>query len=283
MASAPFADLELARRLEALVAEEMRRFVHAARSKDPLSAAESLEVAGGVAIFVADGSAVNMAVGLGFERPVIEDHIDAIERFYRERGSEPTMAVCPLAHPTLTESLGLCGWVVDYYENLLIRDLAQPIDQTSVQGVAIIEVESAEEADVWTAVAATGFSAPLDPSPEQLYLCGLVAARPGTRLFLALVDGHPAGTGELFVSNGVGWLSADATLPQFRGRGVQTALQSHRLAVARAGGCDMAVSESLPGGVSQRNMQRHGFEVAYTRPTFVAPARQGGLGAASGE
>lgn len=272
MTAAPFADLELARRLEALVAEEMRRFVHAARSKDPSCGAECLEVAGGVAVFVAEGSPVNMAVALGFERPVIDDHIEAIERFYIERGSEPTMSVCPLAHPTLTESLGHRGWVVDYYENLLVRDLLARIDIAPPGDVTIIEVECVEEADVWTAVAATAFSAPLDPSPEQMYLCGLVAARSGTRLFLALVDGHPAGTGELFVSNGVGWLSADATLPQFRGRGVQTALQSHRLTAARASGCEFAVSESLPGGVSQRNMQRHGFEVAYTRPTFVAPA-----------
>ena len=39
---------------------------------------------------------------------------------------------------------------------------------------------------------------------------------------------------------------------------------------ARAG-CDLAVTESAPGSASQRNMERLGFRIAYTRVDLVAP------------
>jgi GNAT superfamily N-acetyltransferase len=103
-----------------------------------------------------------------------------------------------------------------------------------------------------------------------------VAARPEALLLLAYVDGKPAGTGELVCEDSVAWLSADATLPQFRGRGVQTALQRERLRIAAKEGCELAVTESTPGSASQRNMHRHGFVVLYTRVDLIGPASVSG-------
>lgn len=58
------------------------------------------------------------------------------------------------------------------------------------------------------------------------------------QVFLTRIDGVPAGTGALFVSNGTGWCDWGATAPAFRGRGVQLALLRHRLAMADALGLD---------------------------------------------
>jgi GNAT superfamily N-acetyltransferase len=98
----------------------------------------------------------------------------------------------------------------------------------------------------------------------------IVTHRPGTRLYTAFVDGVAAGAGELFVEADVAWLSADATLPAYRCRGVQTALQRHRIAVAADEGCRFVVSEATPGSASQRNMERLGLRVAYTRVDMVS-------------
>jgi hypothetical protein len=43
-----------------------------------------------------------------------------------------------------------------------------------------------------------------------------------------------------------------------------------RLNEAIAQGCDMATASTLPGGVSQRNYERAGVEVVYTKVTLVA-------------
>jgi GNAT superfamily N-acetyltransferase len=64
-----------------------------------------------------------------------------------------------------------------------------------------------------------------------------------------------------------------ATLPELRGRGVQGALISHRLARASELGCHLAVSNTVPGNRSGLNLQRHGFHVAFTMAHLVRPAR----------
>jgi GNAT superfamily N-acetyltransferase len=51
----------------------------------------------------------------------------------------------------------------------------------------------------------------------------------------------------------------------FRRRGIQGALIRARLERARELGCDVATSGTLPGTASRRNMERHGFHVAYPK------------------
>jgi hypothetical protein len=46
-------------------------------------------------------------------------------------------------------------------------------------------------------------------------------------------------------------------------------LLSARLAAATAAGCDIAVVTTLPASKSQRNVQRQGFDLLYTRATLV--------------
>jgi GNAT superfamily N-acetyltransferase len=64
-------------------------------------------------------------------------------------------------------------------------------------------------------------------------------------------------------------LYADATHPFFRRRGVQAALIAARLRAGAERGCDLATAGTLPGTVSQRNYERLGFQVAYTRALMV--------------
>ena len=51
-----------------------------------------------------------------------------------------------------------------------------------------------------------------------------------------------------------------------------TALLTARLAHAAAAGCDIAVVTTQPGSKSQENMQRHGFDLLYTRAILVKQA-----------
>lgn len=274
-----FGDAELAARLESLAADEMRRFVTTARRLDPAGDAALLEVAGGAAAFLGAGSPVNQAVGLGLAGPVDADEILALESFYTVRKARALAIVSPLADHSLLAALGRRRWTADGFENVLVREYVAGEDlRAPAAGASEVEVVEAcddEMRAVWAQLASVAFSAPLPPHPIQLELGRIVAARPGTRLLLALVDGLPAGTGELFIDDGVAWLSADATLPAFRRRGVQQALQSHRLALGAELGCELAVSEAAPGSTSQRNMERAGFRIVYTRVDLVAPPLPG--------
>ena len=55
------------------------------------------------------------------------------------------------------------------------------------------------------------------------------------------------------------------TLPEARNRGAQNALLAARLRFAQESGCTLAMMCALPGSQSQKNAQKNGFNIAYTR------------------
>jgi hypothetical protein len=56
-----------------------------------------------------------------------------------------------------------------------------------------------------------------------------------------------------------------APIARFRSGGLHRELISARLYEALAQGCDLATASTLPGSGSQRNYERLGFEVVYTK------------------
>jgi GNAT superfamily N-acetyltransferase len=82
---------------------------------------------------------------------------------------------------------------------------------------------------------------------------------------IAELDGAPVGAAAMCLPGGVVLLAGACTVPEARRRGVQLALLHHRLSMAVDQGCDLAMMGALPGSASQRNAERHGFRVAYTR------------------
>jgi GNAT superfamily N-acetyltransferase len=224
-----------------------------------------------VAAFVGEGSPINEAFGLGLAGEVTEEDAALLERFYEWRGARGKVGICPFAHPSLARTLGERGWLPEGFENVLVRPLCS--DEEFSETEIDVRVCATGERDLWARVVAVSFAAPALPTRAELDLAHIVAARDEALLYLAWIDSEAVGAGELVIDEGVAWLSADTTLPPYRGRGVQRAVQVERLRAARAAGCDLAVTESEPGSGSQRNMERLGFRVAYTRVDMVAPWR----------
>jgi hypothetical protein len=69
----------------------------------------------------------------------------------------------------------------------------------------------------------------------------------------------------MHLCDGVGLLAGASTVPEGRRQGAQNALLDARLRYAAQHGCDLAMMCALPGSASQRNAERHGFRIAYTR------------------
>lgn len=275
------ADHTLARRLENLICAEFRRLAEVAQAVIPEARAECMDAAGGVALWLGEGSPVNQAVGLAMEGLVEESELERLESFYHERGAAAITSVCPLADPSLLPALGRRGWIATEFEHLLVLELDErgpsgalgaKIGGTGGSGPDAeldVRVCGPEERGAWARVATLGFSDGQPPGQGHDEFGRIMAARDEAILVLAWIDGEPVGTGSLVIYGGVGWLSGDSTLPQYRRRGVQQAVQRHRLQLARGAGCDLAVTEAAPGGVSQRNMERLGFRIAYTHVEFV--------------
>lgn len=125
-----------------------------------------------------------------------------------------------------------------------------------------------QSADAWSEVLARGFFEH-EPLPGELEIGLRLFRAEGVRAFLARLDDQPAAGGAIAVVDGIACLCADATLVPFRGRGAQLSLVRARLAEAMRAGCERAIAETAPATISQRNYQRCGFEVAWTKLTFV--------------
>ena len=260
----PFADAALAARLEAFAALENERFVDAAQRWRPDGDAEARWIAGGCASFIGPGAPVNQASGLAMDGPVVPSHIDELEAFFASHSVRAYVNVCPLAHASLAIELSRRHYRVAGFENVLVRPIGCENDIAADPGLDIREIDDAG-ALMWGRQVVRGFAAPDEPTIAEDDFAEVVARVSGLTRLLAYVDDVPAATAELVVREGIGWLSADTTLPAYRGRGLQTALQRQRLRLAAEAGCNLAVAESRPGSGSQRNMERLGFRIAYTR------------------
>jgi predicted acetyltransferase len=82
---------------------------------------------------------------------------------------------------------------------------------------------------------------------------------------MAEKDGQPIATAALFMHAGTALLAGASTVPEGRRQGAQNALLDTRLRTAAANGCNVAMMVAAPGSSSQRNAERQGFRIAYTR------------------
>ena len=261
-----FADVSLARRLEATEGRGNAAFVDAQARIDPASGAIWTMVGGTSAMFAGVGSMITQTFGLGIHQPVIEKELDTIEHFFRSRGSAVFHEVCPLAGVDVYALLARRG----YTPIELSTVLYQPIDAaTRIASNPALRVRQAQphEAVQYGIVAAQGWS----EHPEVMpYIQGFAKLSLAcATCFFAERDGEPIATAALFMHNGTALLAGASTVPAGRRQGAQNALLDARLQTAASNGCDLAMMVAAPGSASQRNAERQGFRIAYTRTKWM--------------
>jgi GNAT superfamily N-acetyltransferase len=92
-----------------------------------------------------------------------------------------------------------------------------------------------------------------------------VTARSQSLPFLAELDGKQIAAGALSIDGEIALLAGASTIPSARRQGAQNALLEQRLRYAATRGCTVAMMTTQCGSGSQRNAERHGFRIAYTR------------------
>jgi hypothetical protein len=264
-----FADVALARRLEATEGRGNAASVDAQARIDPASGAIWTVVGGTSAMFAGVGSMITQTFGLGIHQPVIEKELDTIEHFFRSRGSAVFHEVCPLAGVDVYALLARRGYIPVELSTVLY----QPIDAaTRIASNPALHVRQAQphEAVHYGTVAAQGWS----EHPEVMpYIQGFAKLSLAcATCFFAERDGEPIATAALFMHNGTALLAGASTVPAGRRQGAQNALLDARLHTAAANGCDLAMMVAAPGSASQRNAERQGFRIAYTRTKWMLDA-----------
>jgi GNAT superfamily N-acetyltransferase len=261
-----FVDLEFARRLE-MAETTLPECVEAIRRNKPSLPVAAENIAGGVAFFGGPAFPANQIVGMGLYGEVAPDDVDRVEQFFRSRGVPSTVVVSPLADPALLAILGQRGYRIAEFNSVLIRRISASEPFAAPAGIGIERVSTETEA-LWRRAIARGFS-DIFPISEDVF--DGFASLPSSLDFLARVEGVVAGGGggRIIAEARIAALFGTATLPEFRRRGVQSALIAVRLHEAAVAGCEYAVVSTQPGSGSQRNMERRGFRVAYTKVVMV--------------
>jgi hypothetical protein len=233
-----FADVALARRIEAAECGLIAGAAEAVRQGPGGDDVLLRTIGGGVAVFTRPGEPWNKVAGLGFESlepAALED----VEREFQRRRAPLQVEFPSVGDNTICESLTRRGYTVVGFENVLGLRLDGSEYPEPPPGIEVAPV-GAEESSAWIDTVITGFEHPdasEGPRPHESFAREALervftdfAQAPGFRRYLARLDG----------------------------------------AVARAG-CVVAVVTTQPGSRSQANAQRQGFALLYTRAILVRP------------
>lgn len=265
----PFADLPLARRLERAEAQSNIDFVEARARAFPESRAQHLEVAGTHAMFDGLDSPLTQTFGLGMGQAVTPEGLERLEVFFKDLGAPVFHEVAPLADPSALDSLNRRGYEPFEFTSVMFRPIAASQGERVTGGPGSPAVSArlvgAAENELWARTASRGWSESPEVGAFMLTFSRVSAMKTSGHAFLAEADGVAIATGGLTIHGGVALLAGASTVPEGRRQGAQNALLEARLRFASSKGCDIAMMCAAPGTASQRNAERHGFRIAYTR------------------
>jgi GNAT superfamily N-acetyltransferase len=259
-----FSDVATSRRLERAEGFGCLQHAEARRRIHPNSRAEWIECGGAFAVFDGVDSPCTQTFGLGMFEALTTATLDTIESFFCKRGAPVFHEVSPHAGVEAFAMLCERGYRPVELSSVLYQTVKEPA-QADTNSITV-RIAGPGEAKIWSDVSARGWSYDHPEFAGFMHELGdLVAAREHTVCFLAEFDGTPGAAGALSIHDGVALLAGSATVPELRRRGLQAALLRERMRYAFEHGCDLAMMVALPGSNSQRNAERAGFQIAYTR------------------
>ena len=239
------------------------------------------------------GMWVNQAVDVGVEECLTAADVESLVALCEAAGVAPTIEVTPSTLPETVVRLRTSGFTHDPEHDVVL--LTRSVDGPTVDFVDHVEVLPVRtEADLcqWQEVSAGGWAHTTAPDRRASdAFAAAVHALDGGHLYIAReyvageyvageyvageyvagesTSGRSLGCAAMTLRDGVAILFGMSTLPADRRRGVQGALLCHRLHHAAEMGCDLAATTTVAGGVSERNLRRHGFEPRTTIKTFT--------------
>lgn len=218
----------------------------------------------------------NRVLALGVFQSATEGQIDGILARCQHEQARCDFQLTPGALPNdLASRLTARGlrpstpWLAHYR---LMSD--GPPSAAALPGYRIERVTPATTA-AWADALLAGWGIPAWAAAGGLAVTLPIAASPDWICYAAIHEatGATVGGGQLFFANGIARLYGDGVRPEHQRRGIQAALIAERLVEAQRRGCDLTCSLTLPDHSAQRNMERAGFKIAYTRPNYTMPKK----------
>jgi GNAT superfamily N-acetyltransferase len=257
-------DILLSRRLERAEGQACIDFVETRRRFFPESGAEWIECGGAWAAFDGIDSPITQTFGLGLFEDLQPATLDTIERFFIDHGAPVFHEVNPMAGVAAMNLLCSRNYRPVEISNVLYQPVEKTLDEPD--GPVRVRTVGANELALWTEISTRGWTSDHPELMDFVRQFGMISAGRGNAVyFLAEHEGTPGAAGILCPHEGIALFGGATTIPEQRRRGLQSALFRARMRYAFEHGCDLASVTVEAGGNSQRNAERNGFRIAYTR------------------
>ncbi|WP_339217271.1 GNAT family N-acetyltransferase [Ornithinibacillus sp. FSL M8-0202] len=255
---------ELARRMEVSEIEGLKSRLSAIQSLPGNPMGIHIRQFGHATAFIAKGipgPAFNTIRGLTSED--IQE-LDGILDYYKEHNTMVQLEIAPgSSSEDLLRTLANKGLCQKGFHSVLYGD---SMDLTGeVDSSVTVRKLHADEFDLFADIYVRGFGLPSFIKQGIAQNNQVLYPLDSWSFYVAMVDGEPAGIGVLFIENGIATLSASATVPEFRRKGVHRALILERAKEARDRKVEYVVGQAKFASISSNNMERIGLRVAYTK------------------
>ncbi len=199
---------------------------------------------------------------------MVDAMIDRALAHFRERDFDCAFTLSPLDRPAdLAERLKSRGFT---FEMQAVAMRCDRCVRPSVSESVEVEELDPRRYGVWADIMCRSFEFPDDVGALGRGVLNI----PEVRLYLAYVDGAPAGTALLYSRYGLGCVDFIGTLPQYRRRGVASAVTARAVADSRSMGNRWTGLEVVAGSAAERVYRRIGFRPVHDRPRYVRSTSQ---------
>lgn len=203
---------------------------------------------------------INTAIGIGLDESISSIDINRLEVPFITFGLTPQVEICPFTSPVFLHQLHTRQYQLTKFYSAYVHPLYN-IPQHTNSSISV-EPVSNDNSRIWVE---TVMDIESDDFTTDTHLAQAAFHREKVVCFAAWIDDKPVGASALSLRDGLAILHFTATRQTYQNLGVQTAMIQTRLAYAKAHGCDIAFTTTIPGNNSMRNVLRAGFQLAYTR------------------
>ncbi|MEH7236716.1 GNAT family N-acetyltransferase [Bacillus sp. JJ1562] len=198
-----------------------------------------------------------------------EEYIEPIINFYKQKDIPVRFELTPGHVSTdLLTYLSNKGFYQHDFHTTLYSELTSQNETGNHSKIAIRELQK-DEFDLYAEIYVKGFGMPAFLKDSVAQNNQILYDHENWTFYLASIEDQPVGIGVLFTKNGIGTLASATTLPEYRNRGIQTALIEQRMQKALEQNCRWIVGQARFGSVSQNNMERAGMRIGYTKAIWI--------------
>jgi GNAT superfamily N-acetyltransferase len=222
-----------------------------------------LELNGGAVCFSGFDSYFSQVVGWGFstQSKQFKSEIQIIEDFYQTLNhTRVDIELCPFVGNELALFLSQRGYKITELNNVSLLNLGsyKPVEPAIEPfKLHIVEFTQIKE---WARNIALGFDYPEAEDQFVQY-----AQAKGAKAFAISDQDKIISGGTIALHGAFCDLAVTSTLPLYRNKGLQKKLLQARLNFAKKQGLSWALVTTEPGTISDVNVQKVGFQCAYTR------------------